>query len=106
MITCDTIIFVSWMAFLLVWGISAFFVKRDIRGGGFGALWQRHWALRLAAAAIIILAAVRLGRRAGSGGSSLLSWHLHTTPGSRLDRCHTYRSRYRLCDLGAREPRA
>ena len=80
MITYDTIIFVSWMAFLLVWGISAFFVKRDIRGGGFGALWQRHWALRLAAAAIIVLAAVRLGRRAGSPGAVLFSHGIFTPP--------------------------
>lgn len=62
MITYDTIIFVSWAAFLLVWGISAFFVKRDIRGGGYAALWQRYWVLRLAAAAVVIFAAVRLAR--------------------------------------------
>jgi len=61
MITYDTIFFVSWMAFLLVWGISAFFVKQDVRGGG----WQRFWVLRVAAVAIIIFAAVRLGRSTG-----------------------------------------
>ena len=61
MISYETIIFVSWAAFLLVWGVSAFFVKRDVRGGG----WQRFWVLRVAAAAIIIVAAVRLGRSPG-----------------------------------------
>ena len=49
MMSYETIIFVSWAAFLLVWGVSAFFVKRDVRGGG----WQRFWMLRVAAAAII-----------------------------------------------------
>src|SRR3954453_22992790 len=65
MITYNTIIIVSWAAFLLVWGISAFFVKQDVRGGGWQRFWV-FWVLRLAAAAIIIFAAVRLGRRAGS----------------------------------------
>jgi len=63
MITYNTIIFVSWAAFLLVWGISAFFVKQDVRGGGWQRFWV-FWVVRLAAAAIIIFAAVRLGRRA------------------------------------------
>src|SRR5262245_4846771 len=80
MCTDETIIFVSWMTFLFVWGVSAFFVKRDIRGGGFGALWQRHWALRLAAAAIIVFAAVRLGRRAGTPGVVLFSHGIVTPP--------------------------
>jgi protein-S-isoprenylcysteine O-methyltransferase Ste14 len=39
MITYGSIIFVSWMTFLLVWGISSFFVKRDLRGGGIGAMF-------------------------------------------------------------------
>ena len=73
MITYDTIILVSWAAFLLVWGISAFFVKQDVRGGGYAALWQRFWVLRLAAAALVIFVAVRLGRRAGSPGAVLFS---------------------------------
>jgi hypothetical protein len=67
MITYDTIILVSWAAFLLVWGVSAFFVKQDVRGGGYAAARLRYWVLRLAVAAIIIFAAVRLGR----AGSSL-----------------------------------
>src|SRR6476660_8702986 len=73
MLTYDTIIFVSWAAFLLVWGISAFFVKQDVRGG-----WQRFWVMRLAAAAIIIFAAVRLGRRAGFPAAVLFSRPLFT----------------------------
>src|SRR6476646_7355731 len=63
MITYDTIFFVSWAAFLLVWGISAFFVKQDVRGGGWQRFWV-FWVVRLAAAAIIIVAAVRGGRGA------------------------------------------
>ncbi len=79
MITYDTIIFVSWAAFLLVWGISAFFVKQDVRGGGYAA-WQRFWVLRLAVAALIIFVAVRLGRRAGSPGAVLFSHPVFTPP--------------------------
>ena len=80
MITYDTIILVSWAAFLLVWGISAFFVKQDIRGGGYAAAWQRYWVLRLVAAALVIFVAVRLGRRAGSSGAVLFSHPLFTPP--------------------------
>ena len=79
MITYDTIIFVSWAAFLLVWGVSAFFVKRDVRGRGFGVPWQPHWGLRLAAAAIVIVAAVRLGR-AHSPGAALFSYGIFAPP--------------------------
>ena len=75
MITYDTIIIVSWAAFLLVWGVSAFFVKQDVRGGG----WQRYWILRLVAAAIIIFAAVRLGR-AGFSGIIFLSRNIFMPP--------------------------
>jgi hypothetical protein len=77
MITYDTIIFVSWAAFLLVWGISAFFVKQDVRGGGWQRFWV-FWVLRLAAAAIIVFAAVRLGRRAGSPAAVFFSHPLFT----------------------------
>ena len=80
MITYDTIILVSWAAFLLVWGISALFVKQDVRGEGYAAAWQQYWVLRLAAAAIIIFVAVRLGRRAGSSGAALFSHGIFTPP--------------------------
>jgi protein-S-isoprenylcysteine O-methyltransferase Ste14 len=79
MITYDTIILVSWAAFLLVWGVSAFFVKRDVRGGGYAAVWQRYWLLRLAAAALIIIA-VRLGRRTGASGMVFLLRGIFTSP--------------------------
>ena len=69
MITYDTIIRVSWAAFVLVWGVSAFFVKQDVRGGGYAAAWQRFWVLRLAVAVLIVVLAVRLARRAGSSGA-------------------------------------
>ena len=77
MITYNTIIFVSWAAFLLVWGISAFFVKQDVRGGGWQRFWV-FWVLRLAAAAIIIFAAVRLGRRADYPAAVFFSHPLFT----------------------------
>jgi len=77
MITYDTIFFVSWAAFLLVWGISAFFVKQDVRGGGWQRFWV-FWVLRLAAAAIIIFAAVRLGRRASFPAAVFFSHPLFT----------------------------
>lgn len=80
MITYGTIILVSWTAFLLVWGISAFFVKQDVRGGGYTALWQRYWIVRLAAAAVIILAAVRLGRSTGSPAAVFFSHGIFTPP--------------------------
>jgi protein-S-isoprenylcysteine O-methyltransferase Ste14 len=80
MITYDTIIRVSWAAFILVWGVSAFFVKQDVRGGGYAAVWQRYWLLRLAAAAIIIFLAVRLGRRADSLGGAIFSRGIFTAP--------------------------
>lgn len=78
MITYDTIILAGWAAFLLVWGVSALFVKQDVRGGSYTAPWQRYWILRLAAAAIIIFVAVRLGRRAGSSGAVLFSHPIFT----------------------------
>lgn len=74
MMSYETIIFVSWAAFLLVWGVSAFFVKPDVRGGG----WQRFWVLRVAAAAIIIFAAVRLGRNTGYPAAVFFSHPLFT----------------------------
>jgi len=37
-----------------VWGVSAFNVKRDIRGG-YGNIWQHLWLLRLVVAAIVLL---------------------------------------------------
>src|SRR5262245_24244336 len=69
MITYDSIILLSWAAFLLVWGVTALFVKRDMLGGGFAAVWQRYWVLRLAVAVLIVILAARLARRAGSSGA-------------------------------------
>ena len=72
MITYDSIILLSWTAFLLVWGVTALFVKRDVRGGDYAAAWQRYWVLRLAVAVLIAILAVRLGGRAGSSGAVFL----------------------------------
>jgi protein-S-isoprenylcysteine O-methyltransferase Ste14 len=80
MITYDTIIFLSWAAFVLVWGITAFFVKRDVRGGGYATVWQRFWVLRLAVTALIVILAMRLVGRSGSSGAIFLSLSIFTSP--------------------------
>ena len=69
MIIYDSIILLSWAAFLFVWGVTALFVKPDVRGGGYAAAWRRYWVLRLAVAVLIVVLAVRLARRAGSSGA-------------------------------------
>lgn len=69
MIIYDSIIFLSWAAFLLVWGVTALFVKRDVRGGGYATAWQRLWMLRIAVAVLIVILAMRLARRGGSSGA-------------------------------------
>jgi protein-S-isoprenylcysteine O-methyltransferase Ste14 len=66
MITYEGVIRWSWAAFLLVWVLSAFGVKRDIRGPGFSSVWSRFWAMRLAATVLVVFFAMRLVRRAGS----------------------------------------
>ena len=65
----DSIILFSWAAFLLVWGVTALFVKRDMRGGGHAAAWQRFWVLRIAVAVLLVIFALRLGRLTRSSGS-------------------------------------
>jgi protein-S-isoprenylcysteine O-methyltransferase Ste14 len=72
-ITYHSVIVWSWAAFLLVWGLGAFSVKRDVRGQGYlGALW-RYWALRLAVAALVVVVAIRVAVRAGSPDTDLFS---------------------------------
>src|SRR6478672_12008263 len=80
MLTYDNIILVSWAAFLLVWGVSAFFVKQDVRGGGYAAIWQRYWVLRLGVAVLIIFVAARLARRAGPSGAILFARSIFMPP--------------------------
>ena len=72
MVTYDSIMLLSWTAFLLVWGVTALFVKRDVRGGDYAAAWLRDWVLRLAVTVLIVILAVRLGGRAGSSGAVFL----------------------------------
>ncbi len=59
MITYETIIILSWAAFILVWVVSAFNVKRDIRGG-YSSIWKHYWLFRLIAAAILVFVALRI----------------------------------------------
>lgn len=67
MITYDAIILWSWAAFMLVWVLSAFGVKRDIRGAGASSVGSRFWAMRLVVTVLIVFFGMRLVRRAGSG---------------------------------------
>lgn len=60
MITYGTLILISWAAFILVWGVGAFNVKRDIRGGGFAGLWYRYFLLRLVVVAIPVFIVLRV----------------------------------------------
>jgi len=66
MITYERVILWSWAAFLLVWVLSAFGVKRDIRGAGFSSVWSGLWPIRLAVMVLVVFFALRLARRAGS----------------------------------------
>jgi len=54
MITYETVILGCWAIYLLVWVVSAFNVKRDIRGG-YGNIWQQFWLLRLVAAVVLLI---------------------------------------------------
>jgi protein-S-isoprenylcysteine O-methyltransferase Ste14 len=69
MITYEGVILWSWAAFLLVWVLSAFGVKRDIRGAGLSSVWSSFWAVRLALTLLVVFFAMRLVRRAGSGAT-------------------------------------
>jgi protein-S-isoprenylcysteine O-methyltransferase Ste14 len=73
MLTYHSVIVWSWAAFLLVWGLFAFNVKRDVRGSGYASLLWRYWLVRLAIAALIVIVAVRLAARAGSSGEDFFS---------------------------------
>ena len=58
--TYGTVILASWIAFIVVWGIGAFNVKRDIKSGGLTALWMRSFLLRLVSVVIILFVAARV----------------------------------------------
>ncbi len=60
MITYETIILGCWAAFLIVWVVSAFNVKRDIRGG-YGNVWRKFWLVRVLVAIALVFIAVRMG---------------------------------------------
>ena len=60
MIIYEDLILACWAVFLVVWTVSAFNVKRDLRGG-YGSVWRRFSLLRfIIAAAIIIFVAERV----------------------------------------------
>jgi len=68
MITPAIVIVASWAAFLLVWLVLSFFVKRDVRGGRSASAYQ----LRVLLAAIILIIAVRFGHRPHSGANQFV----------------------------------
>jgi len=59
-----TVILASWAAFLLVWAITAFGVKRDVRGAGSTSVWTSAWPVRLIVALLLVTALLRPGARA------------------------------------------
>lgn len=72
-----TVILSSWAAFLLVWGVTAFGVKRDVRGGKFGSVWSSAWPLRFVVALLLVAMLLRAaardrGRPAAFSGRMLL----------------------------------
>lgn len=82
MITYGTIIIASWAAFLVVWGVSAFNVKKDIRDSGFRIWWTRYWLLRLAVAVLValVVAHIATGTVHYTAQASVLSHGLFTPP--------------------------
>lgn len=54
------IILISWAAFFLFWIVSAFNVKRDVRGGGMMSVWYRYLLLRVIVVAAVIFVALRI----------------------------------------------
>lgn len=59
-----TVILVGWAAFLFVWGITAFGVKRDVRGGAFASVWSSAWPLRFVVALLLVAMLLRPAARA------------------------------------------
>ncbi len=83
MITYTTIIFLSWVAFLLVWVVSAFGVKRDIKGGGIASAWYRYFLLRFVAVAVLIFIVLRIGTGTAhytKPGSAIFGGNIFTPP--------------------------
>jgi protein-S-isoprenylcysteine O-methyltransferase Ste14 len=59
MMIYETIILLCWAAFILFWLISAFNVKKDIRGG-FSSVWRQYWLLRLVGLIVVVFVAARI----------------------------------------------
>ncbi len=55
----DTVILTSWAVFLLVWGVTALGVKRDVRGRGAASVWSSAWPVRLIVGLLLVFAALR-----------------------------------------------
>lgn len=76
MVSYEAVIRWSWGVLVLVWSVSAFAVKRDVRRGG-AAQWSGYWLLRAALAALVVLAALRADR---TGATPLLARSWFTPP--------------------------
>ncbi|HUY05534.1 MAG TPA: isoprenylcysteine carboxylmethyltransferase family protein [Candidatus Paceibacterota bacterium] len=60
MFTYGAVILFSWAAFIIVWMVAAFGIKRDIRGGGITGLWYRFFLLRLVGVALVVFVVWRV----------------------------------------------
>ena len=74
MLTYGTVILLSWAAFILVWGIGAFNIKRDIKGGGVSSLWYWYWLLRFALVVLVVFVLFRIttGSAHFTSGNSII----------------------------------
>jgi protein-S-isoprenylcysteine O-methyltransferase len=70
-----TVILYSWAAFLFVWAITAFGVKRDVRGGASASVWSSAWPLRLVVALLLVFMLLRPAARL-RGGPTVFSRRL------------------------------
>lgn len=61
--TYESIMRMSWAALIVVWGIGAFNVKRDIRGDGFAMFWYRYWPFRIVGIALVLFVLERIATR-------------------------------------------
>ncbi len=57
-----TVILSSWAAFLIVWAVTAFGVKRDVRRDGSASVWSSAWPVRVVVGLLLILMLLRSGR--------------------------------------------
>lgn len=83
MVTYTTIIFLSWIAFILTWIVFAFGVKRDVKGDGAASMRYRYFLLRFVAIAVITFVILYIGKgtvHSPKLGSAILGGDIFTPP--------------------------